>query len=184
MINRGVVVASAHNGLERWTVGPETVGRVGCECADPASTPPSAGQSVGPVGEPGNESGRALTGLERGRGAGRRLSESQRAAEEGELTREQFLFVVAMDEFKRVNGVGYPSWSDIIEVIRLLGYRKTCKSELRLTRAEDWRESGDAAANVRPFGWERRFAKAAGGLSLNAGGSEQPGKPGPTRKAA
>ncbi len=42
--------------------------------------------------------------LERRRGPGRRLSDFLRAAEEGELTREQFLFVVAIEEFKRVNG--------------------------------------------------------------------------------
>jgi len=35
-------------------------------------------------------------------------------------------------------------------VIRLLGYRKTMPSQLRLSRAEDWRESADAPAEVRP----------------------------------
>lgn len=102
-----------------------------------------------------------LTGLERGRSAGRRLSTARRAAEEGQLTREQFLFVVAMDEFKRVNGVGFPSWTDVLEVVRLLGYRKTQRSELMLPRAEDWREAADATSAVRPERWAERFGHRA-----------------------
>lgn len=99
-----------------------------------------------------------LTGLERRRGAGRRLSDSQRAAEEGHMTKEQFMFLVAVDEFKKANQTQFPSWTDVLEVIRLLGYRKTCKSELNLRRAEDWLESPAAPANVRPPRWAERFA--------------------------
>ncbi len=87
--------------------------------------------------------------LERRRGPGRRLSDFLRAAEEGELTREQFLFVVAIEEFKRVNGKNFPSWTDILEVIRKLGYRKTLPSEVNLRgRAEDFMERADAPAGV------------------------------------
>lgn len=101
----------------------------------------------------------APTGLERRRGAGRRLSDSQRAADEGEMNQEQFLFLMAIDAFKKSNSVTFPSWSDVLEVIRLLGYRKTMPSELNLRNAEDWKEAADADSNVRPFGWERRFSK-------------------------
>ncbi|MCC6428434.1 MAG: hypothetical protein IT435_16650 [Phycisphaerales bacterium] len=99
----------------------------------------------------------ALTGLERRRGAGRRLSDFQRSAEEGELTTEQFLFVIAIDEFKKANNKTFPSWTDVLEVIRLLGYRKTQPSDLHLQRAEDWMESADAPAQVRPDRWQERF---------------------------
>ena len=99
-----------------------------------------------------------LTGLERRRGPGRRLSDSQRAAEEGDPTPEQFLFVAAIDSFKKANQVNFPAWTDVLEVIRLLGYRKTRASELNLRNAEDWTEPADGPANVRPKGWERRFA--------------------------
>lgn len=95
--------------------------------------------------------------LARRRGPGRRLSDFTKAAEEGEMTPEQFLFLVAIDEFKKANNVGFPSWSDVLEVIRLLGYRKTMPSELRLDRAEDWREPPNAKANVRPDRWAERF---------------------------
>ncbi|MBL0921926.1 MAG: hypothetical protein IBJ10_07335 [Phycisphaerales bacterium] len=89
------------------------------------------------------------TGLERRRGPGRRLSDFMRAAEEGELNREQFLFVQAIEAFKRVNNKTFPSWTDVLEVIRLLGYRKTMSSELSLPAAEDWSEAADAPSNVK-----------------------------------
>lgn len=97
------------------------------------------------------------SGLERRRGAGRRLSESQKAAEEGNLTPEQFLFLMAINEFKKANQTHFPSWTDVLEVIRLLGYRKTCGSELNLRNAEDWREPSDAPSNVRAPRWAERF---------------------------
>lgn len=89
------------------------------------------------------------TGLERRRGPGRRLTDFMKAAEEGEMNKEQFLFLVAIDAFKRANGKTFPSWTDVLEVIRLLGYRKTCKSELSLASAEDWTEKPDAPHGVR-----------------------------------
>ena len=98
------------------------------------------------------------SGLERRRGPGRRLSDFTRSAEEGEMTQEQFLFLMAIDEFKKANGRTFPSWTDVLEVIRLLGYRKTMPSELKLRSAEDWREAPDTPANVRPQGWDQRAA--------------------------
>src|ERR1051325_8754493 len=78
------------------------------------------------------------TGLERRRGAGRRLSDFSKAAEEGEMTTEQYLFLMAIDAFKKANSKTYPSWTDVLEVIRLLGYRKTMPSEVKLANADDW----------------------------------------------
>ncbi len=98
------------------------------------------------------------TGLERRRGPGRRLSDFTRAAEEGELTKEQFLFLMAIDAFKKANQAAFPSWSDVLEVVRLLGYRKTMVSELSLPNAEDWREPHNAPSNVRPDRWAERFS--------------------------
>jgi len=96
------------------------------------------------------------TGLERRRSAGRRLSDFTRSAEEGQMTREQFLFLVAIDAFKKSNERQFPTWTDVLEVIRLLGYRKTMPSELHLSSAEDWFEPFDSPANVRPERWEER----------------------------
>ncbi|MHC4415058.1 MAG: hypothetical protein ACYS0G_07230 [Planctomycetota bacterium] len=89
------------------------------------------------------------TNLERRRGPGRRRTDFMRAAEEGEMTQEQFMFVMAIDSFKRVNGLTFPTWTEVLEVIRKLGYRKTMPSELNLGgRVEDWTERPDASSGV------------------------------------
>lgn len=89
------------------------------------------------------------TNLERRRGPGRRLTDFMKAAEEGSLNREQFLFVRAIDAFKQVNGKTFPTWTDVLEVIRKLGYRKTMDSELNLGEGvEDWTERPDAPSGV------------------------------------
>jgi hypothetical protein len=93
--------------------------------------------------------GASPTNLERRRGPGRRLSDFVRDAEEGEMNKEQFMFLMAIDAFKRVNGKTFPTWSDVLEIVRKLGYRKTMPSELNLGgRAEDWRERPDAPSNT------------------------------------
>jgi hypothetical protein len=98
---------------------------------------------------PGRRQDSSSTNLERRRGPGRRRTDFMKAAEEGEMTREQFMFVMAIDAFKRVNGKSFPTWTDVLEVIRKLGYRKTMPSELNLgDRAEDWTERPDAVDGV------------------------------------
>jgi hypothetical protein len=92
--------------------------------------------------------------LGRRRGAGRRLSEFLKSAEDGQLTKEQFLFVMAIDAFKKSNRAPYPAWTDVLEVIRLLGYRKTMPSEVDVRAAEDWTESASTSSGVRPERWQ------------------------------
>jgi len=67
---------------------------------------------------------RAATGLERRRGPGRRRSDDRKAAEEGEMTAEQFEFIQAIEMYKKVNKRLYPTWTEVLEVIHQLGYRK------------------------------------------------------------
>lgn len=88
----------------------------------------------------------ADTGLERRRGPGRRRSDFIKSAEEGEMSREQFLFVCAIDAYKKANHKPYPSWTEVLEVIRKLGYRKTCAMAVELNNCEDWTEAADAPA--------------------------------------
>ena len=88
------------------------------------------------------------TGLERRRGVGRRRSDFMRAAEEGEMSQEQFLFIKAIDVYKRVNDRPYPSWTEVLEVVRKLGYRKTCPMQIRLDSCEDWQEQADASVEA------------------------------------
>jgi len=87
---------------------------------------------------------RSFTGLERRRGPGRRRSDFVKSAEEGEMTGEQFLFIQAIDAYKRVNQKPFPTWTEVLEVIRKLGYRKTCKMTLDLPSCPDWTEPADA----------------------------------------
>jgi hypothetical protein len=89
---------------------------------------------------------RLHTGLERRRGPGRRRTDYVKSAEEGEMTKEQFLFVMAIDAYKRVNQKPFPTWTEVLEVIRKLGYRKTAPMTLDLKSAEDWTEAPDAPA--------------------------------------
>ena len=107
------------------------------------------------------------TGLERRRGRGRRLSDFHRSAEEGEMTQEQFMFLMAIDAFKKGNNVTFPAWSDVLEIIRLLGYRKVQKSAVDLGRAEDWTEPSGAPHNVRTDRQLQRNAAARAAFKDN-----------------
>ena len=97
-------------------------------------------------------------GLERRRGPGRRLSDFAKAAEEGEMNVEQFLFIQAIDAFKRANDKPFPTWTEVLEVIRKLGYRKTCKMDIDLPQCEDWVEAADVPAFAQAEDDERDAA--------------------------
>jgi len=66
-------------------------------------------------------------GLDRRRGPGRRRSDDRRSAEEGEMTEEQFEFLMAVDQYKRVNNRPFPTWTEVLDVIHALGYRKVAE---------------------------------------------------------
>ncbi|QOV90564.1 hypothetical protein [Humisphaera borealis] len=78
------------------------------------------------------KSRRDETGLERRRGAGIRRSDDRRSAEEGEMHSDQFEFVMAVEAYKKVNKKLYPTWTEILEVLRQLGYRKVMPREVTL----------------------------------------------------
>jgi hypothetical protein len=72
------------------------------------------------------------TGLERRRGPGRRRADERRSAEEGEMTPEQFEFVMAIETYKKVNKRMYPTWTEVLEVMQQLGYRKVRNRQIQL----------------------------------------------------
>ena len=72
------------------------------------------------------------TGLERRRGPGRRRSDDRKAAEEGEMTNEQFEFCMAIETYKKVNKKMFPTWTEVLEVIQQLGYRKVMARNISL----------------------------------------------------
>jgi hypothetical protein len=68
-------------------------------------------------------------GLDRRRGPGRRRSDERKAAEEGQMSDEQFEFLMAIDEYKRKNSAPFPTWTEVLEVIKSLGYRKVAEPQ-------------------------------------------------------
>lgn len=78
------------------------------------------------------------SGFDRRRGPGHRRSPERRAAEEGEMTAEQFEFLMAIDQYKRANQRPFPTWTEILEIIKAMGYRKVADAQpLESFRKED-----------------------------------------------
>ena len=68
-------------------------------------------------------------GWDRRKGPGRRRDEVRRSAEEGELDVAQFEFVMAIDDYKKVNQRPFPSYTEILEIAMALGYRKVAEPQ-------------------------------------------------------
>ena len=68
-------------------------------------------------------------GLDRRRGPGRRLTDERKSAEEGQMSEEQFSFLMAIDEYKKKNSRPFPTWTEVLEVIKALGYRKVAEPQ-------------------------------------------------------
>lgn len=77
------------------------------------------------------------TGLERRRGPGRRRPEDRRHAEEGEMSGEQFEFIMAIETYKKANKKMFPTWTEVLEVIRQLGYRKVLARNVKLANCPE-----------------------------------------------
>ena len=43
------------------------------------------------------------------------------------MTPEQFDFLMAIDEYKKNNARPFPTWTEVLEVIKALGYRKVAE---------------------------------------------------------
>ena len=68
-------------------------------------------------------------GLDRRRGPGRRLTDERKSAEQGQMSDEQFEFLMAIDEYKGKNQRPFPTWTEVLEVIKALGYRRVAEPE-------------------------------------------------------
>ena len=90
-------------------------------------------------------------GLDLRRGPGRRLSEERKAAEEGQMSDEQFEFLMAIQEFKRANSKPFPSWTEVLELIKALGYRKVAAPQpLGRPRRHEVDSIHDSATPAKP----------------------------------
>ena len=67
------------------------------------------------------------SGFDRRRGPGRRRSEDRRTAEEGEMNEDQLEFILAINEYKKVNRRPFPTWTEVLDIAKALGYRKVAK---------------------------------------------------------
>jgi len=71
--------------------------------------------------------------LERRSGKDRRqLGERRRQVDpttcEKDYSDEEIIFMKAMDQYKRANRRPFPTWSEVLEVLRALGYRKVAEA--------------------------------------------------------
>jgi len=59
----------------------------------------------------------------------RQLGERRRQVDpttcEKDYSDEEIIFMKAMDQYKRANRRPFPTWSEVLEVLRALGYRRT-----------------------------------------------------------
>lgn len=66
--------------------------------------------------------------VERRSGKDRREGERRRQVDpttcEKDYSDEEIIFMKAMDAYKRANRRPFPTWSEVLEVLRALGYRK------------------------------------------------------------
>src|SRR5215212_8371543 len=69
--------------------------------------------------------------VERRSGKDRREQEGERRRQvdpttcEKDYSDEEIIFMKAMDQYKRANRRPFPTWSEVLEVLLSLGYRKT-----------------------------------------------------------
>jgi hypothetical protein len=68
-------------------------------------------------------------GLDRRRGPGKRRSDDRKSAEEGQMSEEQFNFLMAIEQYKQYNSRPFPTWTEVLDVIQAIGYRKVAEPQ-------------------------------------------------------
>jgi hypothetical protein len=64
------------------------------------------------------------SGKERRQQVGERRRQVDPTTCEKDYSDEEIVFMKAMDQYKRANRRPFPTWSEVLEVLRSLGYRK------------------------------------------------------------
>src|SRR4030095_2362889 len=78
---------------------------------------------------------KSVSAFDRRRGPGRRRTDYRGDAEEGHMNEEQLEFIKSMDEYKRVNSRPFPTWTEVLDVMLFLGYRKVAPlGEFKLSK--------------------------------------------------
>lgn len=76
-------------------------------------------------------------GLDRRRGPGRRRTDERKSAEDGHMSDEQFEFLMAIDQYKRLNSRPFPTWTEVLEVIKALGYRRVAEPSFEVPQGPE-----------------------------------------------
>src|SRR6266480_844913 len=104
----------------------------------------------------------------------RRTSERRRQIDpttcERDYTNDEIEFMKAMDQYKRDNRRPFPTWSEVLEVLRALGYRKTAEpsqmsvavgvGEAEPGQGGEWACERTLGRFRRAIRWGRREAEA------------------------
>jgi hypothetical protein len=61
------------------------------------------------------------------------------------MTDEQFEFLMAIEQYKKQNSRPFPSWTEVLEVMKALGYRKVAAPG-KLSHAKEDREKTPQSA--------------------------------------
>ncbi len=65
------------------------------------------------------------------------------------MSDDQFEFLMAIDEYKRKNTRPFPTWTEILEVIKALGYRKVAEPQsLEPSKENSESDKAPSAAQV------------------------------------
>jgi hypothetical protein len=67
------------------------------------------------------------SGKERRQQPGERRRQVDPTTCEKDYSDEEIIFMKAMDQYKRANRRPFPTWSEVLEVLRSLGYRKVAE---------------------------------------------------------
>ena len=60
------------------------------------------------------------------------------------MNEEQLDFIKAVDEYKRVNDRRFPSWTEVLDIVLYLGYRRVAPiGEFELTKARQTPHPGE-----------------------------------------
>jgi len=70
------------------------------------------------------------------------------------MSDEQFEFLMAIEEYKRANAKPFPTWTEVLEVMKALGYRKVAApqplAEARHRMEEDAKRSVEPVPATTP----------------------------------
>jgi hypothetical protein len=72
--------------------------------------------------------GETETGERRKQSQGERRRQVDPTTCERDYTDDEIVFMKAMDQYKRDNRRPFPTWSEVLEVLRALGYRKVAEA--------------------------------------------------------